>query len=333
MDVKGLKLKKDYIEKLQEVLDAESGRAATDETPQVTQPEEVPDESGLTATDAEEGKHVSSTEHDQAIQDPETVPQEAPPPVSQAVEAEPDSAEGAKEDSSIAITKEEKNEQILGDVDGDLDQKMEAAAEAGKEERIEEQGDAAHQTEAEKAAAEETKEEGNIAVEAAEAQPPQVVAQEQNTSDAAPETDSAIDQDPAQAEKRKRSEDDDEKDGKRARLSPATEQPDSKPDTAAEPVAMAASPKRPSSETEATHPLPDKLSHVSHPATRALYISNLKRPLLTPDLKAWLIEQGTSDGVQEEDVLDVDALTGGVWLDGVKSHCYCIVSRITGSRI
>jgi hypothetical protein len=64
-----------------------------------------------------------------------------------------------------------------------------------------------------------------------------------------------------------------------------------------------------------THPLSKNLSHVSHPATRALYISNLKRPLLTPDLKAWLIAQGLSPDIGEDDVLDEEAGVEVVWRD------------------
>lgn len=305
------------------MLDAGSDETKGDAAARGAKREEEVDELDPSSGE-EEGKHVSATHHAEALQDPET----ALPPASTVVptEGETESVKEAKEDSSIAITKEDKNEQILGDADGDLGEKMEAAAKAGKAERLEEQGDAAGRTESEEIAVTETKEEGNNAVDAAEAQPPQVAAQQEVDDTAVTETpEVTMDQDAAQTEKRKREDDDGSKDGKRARLSPGPKR-DSSPDTPAEAAVTATSPNRPS-QNETTHPLPDKLSHVSHPATRALYISNLRRPLLLPDLKAWLIEQGSSDGVQEQDVLDGDALPGGVWLDGVKSHCYCIVGQ------
>lgn len=316
VDVKGLKLKKDYIEKLQAVLDGGAGEQTVDASARKAQQGEE-DELDPSSED-EQGKHVSSTVHAEPIQDPETA---LPSSTATAPIEETENVQNAKEDSSIAITKEDKNEMILGDADGDLGEKMEAAAEAGKAERMDEDGDTTERTETEKTAAEETKEEGNVAVEAAEAQPPQVVAQQERTDNPAPETtDVRMAEETVQPEKRKREDDDDETDGKRARVSPAP-QHDSRAGT---PVAAAA-PKLPSQD-EPTHPLPDKLSHVRHPATRALYITNLRRPLLLPDLKAWLIEQGSSNGEEEEGVLDEEALPGGVWLDGVKSHCYCIVS-------
>lgn len=317
-----MKLKKDYIEKLQAVLNAGSdgtkGGAAARGAKREEEVDELDPSSG-----EEEGKHVSAMHHAESTQDPETALPSAS--TGAQAEAETENVMEAKEDSSIAITKEDKNEQILGDADGDLDEKMEAAAEAGKAERLEEQGDAAGQTKSEEIAAEKTKEEGNNAVEAAEAQPPQVAAlQEVDDKTVTQTTEVTMDQDAAQTEKRKREDDDGLKDGKRARLSPAPER-DSISDKPAEAAITATSPNRPPQD-QTTHSLSDKLSHVSHPATRALYISNLRRPLLLPDLKAWLIEQGASDDV-EEDVLDGDALPGGVWLDGVKSHCYCIVGH------
>jgi hypothetical protein len=324
VDVKGLKLKKDYIEKLQEVLSADP-EAEVDELADpgdAGQPEDVVDPSS-TAINEEQGKHVSSVDHAEAIQDPETaLPADT---TSDVLPVEPDTQEieEAKADSSTAITKEEKDEQILGDADGDLGEKMEAAANAGEEERLEEESSALDASEPVKQAAEDTKEEGNVAVAAAEALPPQVVAEvDQQSVPAEDKEDVKMDEGSPIAEKRKRADEDDEQDGKRARLSPSAQEETSKSQSeqgATEQAQVA---------DEATHPLPENLSHVSHPATRALYISNLKRPLLTPDLKAWLIEQGVSEGVTEEDVLDGEAgVPTGVWLDGVKSHCYCIVSR------
>lgn len=311
VDVKGLKLKKDYIEKLQAVLDADSGDPSTDTARRRAQREE--EDELDPSSDDEQGKHVSARKHDERIRDPETA---LSAPTAEGTE----NVKEAKDDPSVAITKEHKNEQILGDADGDLGEKMEAAAEAGKAERKEENGDTSGQPEAGMKAVEETKEEGNIAVEAAEAQPPQVAAQqmEQTDNPFAETTDVPMKKEPVQPEKRKRQDEESENDGKRARLSPAPER-ESQPGS---PVTVA-SPKA-KLKDKAAHPLPDKLSYVRHPATRALYISNLRRPLLLPDLKAWLVEQGSSDG-DEEDVLDDEAFPGGVWLDGVKSHCYCVV--------
>lgn len=325
VDVKGLKLKKDYIEKLQEVLSADP-EAEVDEladSGDAGQPGDAADQSS-TAINEERGKHVSSVEHAEAIQDPETALPAVTAPNAAPIETETRDIEDAKADSSTAITKEEKDEQILGDADGDLGEKMEAAAKAGEEERREEESSAPDAGEPVKQAAEDTKEEGNVAVAAAEALPPQVVAEVDKKSTSAENEDVKMDEGSPIAEKRKRDdedEEDEEQEGKRTRLSPSAQEDAPKPES------QQGATEQAQTSDEATHPLPENLSHVSHPATRALYISNLKRPLLTPDLKAWLIEQGVSESVAEEDVLDGEAgVPTGVWLDGVKSHCYCIVS-------
>ena len=331
MDVKGLKLKKDYIEKLQHVLDAESAGAANREDSgkpqeQGSSEEQVEGVKAAVADEEQQGKHVSAEDHPLPIQDPESVSAEVA-----AVTTEGNEMTKAKEDPTTAITKAEKDEQILGDADGDLAEKMESAAEAGKQQRIEEQ-DASEQlqTESQRVAASEIKEEGRVAVEAAEAPaPPVETAELSDTKVSDQKAELAVDvkeetQERDGTDKRKRSDNEDEgRDGKRSRLSPATEQKDTSTD-----VHMEEASAKPANKPT-THPLPESLSHVRYHATCALYISNLKRPLLTPDLKAWLLEQGASDEVKEEEVLDEDAgLAGGVWLDGVKSHCYCIVSCV-----
>lgn len=343
VDVKGLKLKKDYVEKLQAVLHSEPKGEGAQESVDSAKPDEVVDPSDNTATNEEQGKHVSSVEHAETIQDPETTLPTGSKSGSQLADVETSDIKEAQEEPETAITKDEKDEQILGDADGDLGEKMEAAAEAGKQERAEEQSSVPIPDGPMKQAANDRKEEGNIAVAAAEAQPPQVVAKDEQP-DKADQTEEDVNMDQAQftAEKRKRAEEeDDEQEGKRTRLSPSARQEQSerhspmahqdisKPQAEeGEDGREATSPKQTETADQASHPLPDNLSHVSHPATRALYISNLKRPLLTPDLKAWLIEQGVSQGVSEDDVLDGEAgVEAGVWLDGVKSHCYCIVSR------
>ncbi|KAJ9121706.1 hypothetical protein QFC22_002326 [Naganishia vaughanmartiniae] len=333
-DVKGLKLKKDYIDKLQQVLDAEA--AGTHKGEETGEQENKPSENPMNsvedadASKDQEGKHVSSNDHPLPIQDPEATTQ----PVDTAADTtESNEVDEAKEDPTTAISKAEKDEQILGDADGDLAEKMEVAEEAGKQERMEEQGSIQQpQTKTEQLAAAEIKEEGQVAVEAAEAPALPIeapatsdtVTSDQKPEQAAESKDETHERDGA--DKRKRSDDQDEgRDGKRNRLSPAPEPTNTSID-----VAMEVNPAKPASNEPTpskppTHPLPETLSHVRYHATRALYISNLKRPLLIPDLKAWLLEQSASDEVKEEDVLDEEAgLAGGVWLDGVKSHCYCI---------
>lgn len=328
MDVKGLKLKKDYVEKLHEVLDSGSNGDGPKDPVNAPPSGEVVDPSSTTATQDDQGKHVSSVEHAEAIQDPETALPSDPTSDAPPIESEIQDIQQAQEEPTTAITKEEKDEQILGDADGDLGEKMEAAAKAGEEERLEEQSGAPNPTEPMRQPAEDVKEEGNVAVTAAEALPPQVVSQvDQPPIATEGEADADMEEESTIAEKRKRTDEDDGQEGKRARLSPSVQQETSEPHPEPATNEELESSKQTEDTAEATHPLPENLSHVSHPATRALYISNLKRPLLTPDLKAWLIEQGVSDGVTDDDVLDGEAgVPAGVWLDGVKSHCYCIVS-------
>lgn len=54
-----------------------------------------------------------------------------------------------------------------------------------------------------------------------------------------------------------------------------------------------------------------------HPPTRALYISNLRRPLQPADLREMLEEHGELD--------DAEEMGKGAWVDGVRSHCYATV--------
>ncbi|KAJ9102474.1 hypothetical protein QFC21_002874 [Naganishia friedmannii] len=338
VDVKGLKLKKDYIEKLQYVLEAESagtGNGEDTRKPQEQGPSGDPVDSvkEVEADKDQEGKHVSPENHPLPVQDPESTPAEAT-----AVTMKSNEVAEAIEDPTTAITKAEKDEQILGDADGDLAEKMEVAAEAGKQERIEEQGGSPDQpqTQSEQLTAAEIKEEGQVAVEAAEAPAPPIEASttsDIDTSEQKMEQTTDLNkktQDRDGADKRKRSADQDEgRDGKRSRISPAPEQKDAPIDVPMDELSTKPASAEPLPSKTPTHPLPETLSHVRYHATRALYISNLKRPLLTPDLKAWILEQGASDDVKEEDVLDEDAgIAGGVWLDGVKSHCYCIFRTV-----
>lgn len=337
--MKGLKLKKDYIEKLQHVLDEEAAGAGDGEDtgkPQEQGSSEVLVDS-IKENDTskeQEGKHISSEDHPLPIQDPESTIQ---PADATAVTTKSQEVTEAKEDPTTAITKAEKDEQILGDADGDLAEKMEVAEEAGRQERIEEEGVPEQpQTESQQQVAAEIKEEGQVAVEAAEARAPPVEAPESsdiNVLEERPQQMGNVIEETQErdgADKRKRSADEDEgRDGKRSRLSNGSEQKDTSSDLPMEDTSAKPESDQPVSSKTPTHSLPENLSHVRYHATRALYISNLKRPLLTPDLKDWLIKQGASDEVKEEDVLDEDAgLAGGVWLDGVKSHCYCIVSHV-----
>lgn len=341
VDVKGLKLKKDYVEKLQTLLDSEPNGEGARESVDPAKPDKIVDSSDTTAINDEEGKHVSSVEHAETIQDPETALPTESKSDAQPADIETSDVKEAQEEPTTAITKEEKDEQILGDADGDLGEKMEAAAEAGKQERAGGESSSAVLDEATKQAEDDIKEEGDVAVAAAEAQPPQVFAgDERSQKPGQSEKDVNMNQGLPAAEKRKRvDEREDEQEGKRTRLSPSAPREQSEQHSPLHHQELSGS-RREERKNEgeatspkhvadhATHSLPENLLHVSHPATRALYISNLKRPLLTPDLKAWLIGQGVSRDVAEDDVLDEEAgVEAGVWLDGVKSHCYCIVSE------
>ncbi|KAJ9107952.1 hypothetical protein QFC19_002695 [Naganishia cerealis] len=334
VDVKGLKLKKDYIEKLQQALESESHESSNGEEPRKGEEKKLAEEPADSAKDIDfgkeqEGKHVSSEGHAVPTEDPDTSNHSDHPATDI---AESNEIKEAKDDPTTAITKDEKDEQILGDADGDLTEKMKVAEEAGRQERIE-AGGASEQTQTEwqQQATAEIKEEGQVAVEAAKAQ---AAPTETPVAPVAEESDKAADVDENRklgaADKRKRSSDEEEdRDGKRSRLSPANETQDLPTDTPIEQPSAPLTSAAPAPSKKPTYPLPDNLSHVLYQATRALYISNLKRPLLTPDLKAWLIEQGTSESVQEDDVLEENAgLAGGVWLDGVKSHCYCIFKTV-----
>lgn len=59
------------------------------------------------------------------------------------------------------------------------------------------------------------------------------------------------------------------------------------------------------------------LAHARHPPTRALYIDNFRRPLDLAALRELLEEQGELD--------DAEVKTG-LWVSGVKSHIYVVVS-------
>jgi hypothetical protein len=94
-------------------------------------------------------------------------------------------------------------------------------------------------------------------------------------------------------------------------FSEATSAPESAPEPASEPAPV---PVR-----DPFEDIPNPLPHTQHPPTKAIYIDNLRRPLDMPGLKDLLEENGE---------LDDSEVSGGVWVSGVKSHVYAVVSRL-----
>ncbi|RSH82290.1 hypothetical protein EHS25_006000 [Saitozyma podzolica] len=82
-------------------------------------------------------------------------------------------------------------------------------------------------------------------------------------------------------------------------------------------------PKRPK-KTYST-PLPPKLSHLVHPPTSTLYITNLRRPLLHAALHAFLFPSEISPPTDRLPIPRTPFAGGdypGLWLSGVKDHAY-----------
>ena len=65
---------------------------------------------------------------------------------------------------------------------------------------------------------------------------------------------------------------------------------------------------------------PNPLRHARHQPTRAIYIDNLRRPLDVGELKDLLLEHGELDE-------EAGGVKGGMWVSGVKSHVYAVVSQ------
>ncbi len=178
------------------------------------------------------------------------------------------------DDPLIPVELEERQEVVMGDVGGDLGEKMEAAAEEGKKERIED--------------------ERKVEV---------MGMQVDNVRDL------------VNGEKRKRDDDEDMEGALQANVRWKID--------VANAVNLSTEPNEKKLRSEVTPStssatIPSSISHVVHPPTRSLYISNLRRPLQQPELKELLESYGD---------LDEEYQAGGLWVDNVKSHCYCTVSR------
>lgn len=101
-------------------------------------------------------------------------------------------------------------------------------------------------------------------------------------------------------------------------------------------VDMAPAPKRPRRRN--FPPLPESLSHLIHPPTTCIYISNLRRPLLLPALHEYLFPD--LDGPESASSSKPSTLLPSprnpfsseehpnVWLSGVKSHAYAIFESV-----
>ena len=80
-------------------------------------------------------------------------------------------------------------------------------------------------------------------------------------------------------------------------------------------------------------PLPDTLSHLIHPPTSILYISNLRRPLLLPTLHNYVF---TDSSPRQEYAELLPSPKGpfastdypGLWLSGIKSHAYAVFASV-----
>lgn len=99
----------------------------------------------------------------------------------------------------------------------------------------------------------------------------------------------------------------------------------------ADPAAVA--PKRP--KRRQFPPLPESLTHLVHPPTTCIYISNLRRPLLLPTLHEFLFPEHDEDaGVKSSSLLPPPKAPfasdsyPNIWLSGVKSHAYAVFDTV-----
>ena len=228
--------------------------------------------------------------------------------------------EAAKEDDSIPVDDEEIKEQVLGDTDGDLGEAMEQAAEQGKEQRrAEEEGNGGEMGEGSGVVG--NKDQRGVGEDQASLV---------NTGEAEAEV----------GDKRKREDGDSsmdvEESAKKARTGEGEMQMDVRTEDGeaahiGKPTVLSCSlipyesaclalvtdtPSAPS--RDPVEDAPNPLPHAQHPPTKALYIDNFRRPLDVPALKELLEDQGELDSTE---------VSGGVWISGVKSHVYAMVSR------
>ena len=81
-------------------------------------------------------------------------------------------------------------------------------------------------------------------------------------------------------------------------------------------------------------PLPESLSHLIHPPTTCIYISNLRRPLLLPAIHEYLFPEGPSSSSKPSSLLPSprgpfsSEDSPNVWLSGVKSHAYAVFDTV-----
>lgn len=243
--------------------------------------------------------------------DPETLPlstEDQPASEPEKKEEESKAVEAAKEDDSIPVTKDEKDEQILGDADGDLGEEMEKAEEAGRAER--------------EAKEKENQAEGG-AMDVDEDVAEQPVAEKSNSKGEDKQGAGA----PAAGEKRKRDEDY-EGEGtaeKKARIDDDGDvKMDDAPQAGVFPLRIIPYSRIRwlitvfnSLPIDSFDSIDSPLPHALHPPTRALYIDNFRRPLDVAELRELLEGHGTLESTIGND---------GIWVSGVKSHVYCIVS-------
>ena len=81
--------------------------------------------------------------------------------------------------------------------------------------------------------------------------------------------------------------------------------------------------------------LPESLSHLIHPPTTCIYISNLRRPLLLPALHEYLFpDEDPSSSSKPSTLLPSTRApfssedTPNIWLSGVKSHAYAVFDNV-----
>ncbi len=282
-------LKAELAARLQGALDeAEKGKVEGSGKDQVQKPEPKQPSSGE-ATGADNAGTADARTPAGGAGDaqPDLPKQVSPATLSSGPSAPAPTADDA--DPSVPTDAEDKQEMVMGDAKGDLAEEMERAGKEGRAERVEEAKHDGQGKEEQSAGDIEMSESSSMAALAA-------------------------------GEKRKREEggadgDVDMGGGSPLRLSGATcTEPASIADASEKRLCTSVSPLT----SSAAASLPPKLQHSLHPPTRALYISNLRRPLQPADLAEMLGGCGELD--------TADGLEGGCWVDGVRSHAYCVVS-------
>lgn len=96
---------------------------------------------------------------------------------------------------------------------------------------------------------------------------------------------------------------------------------------------MIQAPKRPKRQFRS---LPDQLSHLVHPQTTCLYISNLRRPLLLPALHEYIFPDPQESATHSPLLPPPKAPFSSaeypnIWLSGIKSHAYAVLDTVEQS--